>query len=164
MDYYAYYRILDALCDYTFNGNLAGKEVALGSGSSSQVQMPVGLTNLEQTDYPTVAIPESDYGFPCSSLANPRNDYCGLLAVSESVNESEILLFPNPVQSILTIQVPNNASWSIEIYTLQGHLVLLQNGTHPITHSIDVSQLQEGIYLCRIKTDNNYFIKKFVKH
>lgn len=40
LDYYAYYRLIDALCDYTFNGNPAGKEVALGNGSTDQVMMP----------------------------------------------------------------------------------------------------------------------------
>jgi len=30
LDYYAYYRLLDGMCDYVFNGSLAGKDVALG--------------------------------------------------------------------------------------------------------------------------------------
>ena len=45
-DYYAIYRLLDALCDYTFNGNLAGKNVALGNGSAAQITMPTGLKTL----------------------------------------------------------------------------------------------------------------------
>lgn len=160
MDYYAYFRLLDALCDYTFNGNLAGKEVALGNGSASQVQMPVGLTNLEQTDYPTVAVPESDYGFACSSLANPRNDYCGLLTLPESVNEITTYLFPNPVETFLNINLSPNKNLSVDIYNLQGELVLSESGST----RIDVSQLRAGIYLCLLKTDSQYTLEKFIKH
>ena len=76
LDYYAYYRLIDALCDYTFNGSLAGKEVALGNGIGAQITMPTGLQSLVQTDTPTALYPETIYGFPCSSVGNPRNMYC----------------------------------------------------------------------------------------
>lgn len=74
-DYYAYYRLLDALCDYTFNGNLAGKNVALGNGSVSQITMPAGLKNLIQTDYPVPAYHEYKYEFPFHSSTNVRASY-----------------------------------------------------------------------------------------
>lgn len=76
LDYYAYYRFIDALCDYTFNGNAAGKQVALGNGSASQVIMPGNLKPLVYSDYPLVVYPESKYQFPCTSTENPRQVYC----------------------------------------------------------------------------------------
>lgn len=75
-DYYAYYRFIDALCDYTFNHNIAGKAVALGNGSAAQVTMPGGLKSMVYTDYPVVQHPESKYLFPCDSTINPRLSYC----------------------------------------------------------------------------------------
>ena len=75
-DYYAYYRFIDALCDYTFNNNPAGKATALGNGSAAQVTMPGGLKPLVYTDYPVVQYPESKYLFPCDSTINPRLSYC----------------------------------------------------------------------------------------
>ncbi|MEP7340523.1 MAG: hypothetical protein ABI977_22515 [Acidobacteriota bacterium] len=36
LDYYGVYRMLDALADYSFNGNDAGKRIALGNGSAEQ--------------------------------------------------------------------------------------------------------------------------------
>ncbi len=74
-DYYAYYRLLDALCDYTFNGNPEGKSVALGNGSTAQISMPTGLKNLIETDYPTPAYSESKYEFPFNVSANLRAAY-----------------------------------------------------------------------------------------
>ena len=76
LDYYAYYRFIDALCDYTFNGSAAGKQVALGNGGAAQVTMPGGLKPLVQTDYPLVKYPQANYSFPCNSFQNPRQGNC----------------------------------------------------------------------------------------
>ena len=75
LDYYGIYRLLDALCDYTFNGNISGKNVALGKGSAAQITMPTGLKNLVETDYPTAAYPESKYEFPFHDTTNLRSAY-----------------------------------------------------------------------------------------
>ncbi|MCD0490087.1 alpha/beta hydrolase [Pedobacter sp. MC2016-14] len=79
-DYYGVYRILDALMDYSFNGNEAGKNIALGNGSTAQVTMP-GYKNelmapLEVTDNPSPKYTQSKYLFPCSSQENPRIANC----------------------------------------------------------------------------------------
>ena len=39
LDYYGVYRMFDALADYAFNGNSAGKQIALGNGSTEQCFM-----------------------------------------------------------------------------------------------------------------------------
>ncbi|WP_130735092.1 S9 family peptidase [Flavobacterium sp. J27] len=80
-DYYGIYRLLDALIDYSFNGNLVGKNVALGNGSAAQVTMPSyngqALEPLIVTDNPTPLYPQSKYSFKCYSLANnPRYTFC----------------------------------------------------------------------------------------
>ncbi|NLR61790.1 alpha/beta hydrolase [Chitinophaga polysaccharea] len=80
LDYYGVYRLLDAMMDYCFNGNANAKNVALGNGSTAQITMPSyngqSMTPLEVTDNPTPKYPQSKYQFPCSSNANPRNNYC----------------------------------------------------------------------------------------
>lgn len=80
-DYYSVYRLLDALIDYSFNGNLAGKNVALGNGSSAQVTMPSyagqSLPPLVVTDSPVALYPQSKYLFSCNnSTYNPRISHC----------------------------------------------------------------------------------------
>lgn len=78
-DYYAVYRLLDALIDYSFNGNAAGKNVALGNGSAEQVTMPGyngdTMFPLEVTDNPVPKYPQSRYQFPYESWQNPRKGY-----------------------------------------------------------------------------------------
>ncbi|WP_216823435.1 hypothetical protein [Niastella vici] len=80
LDYYAIYRLLDALIDYSFNGSAAGKKVALGNGSSEQVTMPGYngqlMVPLEVTDNPAPKYAQSKYQFPCSSSTNLRTNYC----------------------------------------------------------------------------------------
>jgi hypothetical protein len=80
LDYYAVYRLLDAMIDYSFNGSAAGKKVALGNGSSEQVTMPGYngqlMTPLEVTDNPVAKYAQSKYQFPCSNSTNLRINYC----------------------------------------------------------------------------------------
>lgn len=79
-DYYGIYRLLDAMIDYSFNGNLAAKNVALGNGSTEQITMPSyngqGLTPLVETDNPSPLYAQSKYLFRCDSSNNPRIANC----------------------------------------------------------------------------------------
>ena len=80
LDYYAVYRLLDAMMDYSFNGSAAAKKVALGSGSPEQITMPSfngqAMSPLEVTDMPTPRYPQIRYQFPCGSATNPRIAFC----------------------------------------------------------------------------------------
>ncbi|GAB3795149.1 hypothetical protein GCM10028819_10740 [Spirosoma humi] len=80
-DYYGVYRLLDALIDYSFNNSAAGKNVALGNGSTEQVSMPgyngQFMAPLEVTDNPTPKYSQDKYEFKCSNiLYNPRIAHC----------------------------------------------------------------------------------------
>ncbi|BAV07150.1 Chlorophyllase [Filimonas lacunae] len=79
-DYYVIYRLLDAMIDYSFNGNAAAKNTCLGNGSAAQVTLPSyngqALTPLEVTDSPTPQFLQSKYLFSCNSSDNPRINYC----------------------------------------------------------------------------------------
>ncbi|WP_269235417.1 alpha/beta hydrolase [Flavobacterium flavigenum] len=79
-DYYGIYRLLDAMIDYSFNGNLNAKNVALGNGSAVQVTMPgyngETLSPLVVTDNPVPLYPQSKYLFKCNSTNNPRVSHC----------------------------------------------------------------------------------------
>ncbi|MGN6421515.1 MAG: alpha/beta hydrolase [Pseudobacter sp.] len=80
LDYYGVYRLLDAMIDYSFNGNTNAKNIALGNGSSAQVTMPSyngqAMAPLEVTDDPSAKYPQNKYQFPCNHLSNPRLNYC----------------------------------------------------------------------------------------
>lgn len=79
-DYYGIYRLLDAMIDYSFNGNAAAKNIALGNGSKEQITMPEfngqALSPLIVTDSPSPLYPQSKYSFQCGSINNPRIANC----------------------------------------------------------------------------------------
>lgn len=159
LDYYAIYKHLDALCDYTFNGSLAGKDVALGNGSSNQISMPGGMDNLIQSDAPNFSNPESIYTYPCTTIQNPRQIYCGIVTSNiETSTNKHISIFPNPANTALNIETEKTIS-KIEIFNVQGELVKTAS-----TKNIQIQELSGGIYFVKvIFNDNNVGIKKVIK-
>ncbi|PXY41008.1 alpha/beta hydrolase [Flavobacterium cheongpyeongense] len=79
-DYYGIYRLLDAMIDYSFNGNAKARNVALGNGSAEQITMPSyngqALSPLVVTDNPVPLYPQSKFLFQCISTNNPRGSHC----------------------------------------------------------------------------------------
>ena len=76
----------------------------------------------------------------------------------ESVSENKLTFYPNPVRERLTFT--DNTIKNIEIFNMEGKCMLNLN----VTHSIDLSFLPRGIYMVRIKTENEKMIvSKFVK-
>jgi len=163
LDYFAIYRILDALCDYTFNGSAAGKEVALGNGSVNQVSMPGGMHNLVQTDYPNFAHPDTFYTYPCNLASNPRQEYCNEpTSVGEHRNEKTFKIFPNPSHLSLTISFPSQ-NFSVEIFNYSGNLIYSKTDIYQAV-SIKTANFPNGLYLVRVTdADGNSWIKNFVK-
>lgn len=159
LDYYAIYRHLDALCDYTFNGSLVGKEVALGNGSINQVSMPSGMHNLVQSDTPNFSNPESIYTYPCSTIQNPRQNYCGeVLSINETSTNIKIVMFPNPTTSMFYIETDKTIS-QIEIFNQHGQLVKTAR-----TKNVPINELSKGLYFVKISlTDKSLIIKKLIK-
>ncbi len=159
LDYYAIYRHLDALCDYTFNGSLAGKDVALGNGGANQISMPGGLVNLVHSDAPTFSNPQSIYTYPCSSLSNPRQAYCNTATSNTEISTStQTEIFPNPANSVLHVKTENIIS-KIEFFNVQGQLVKIAN-----SENVSIQELPSGMYFVKvIFNDNSFGINKVIK-
>jgi hypothetical protein len=77
IDYYAIYRIFDALADYAFTGNTRGKEIALGKGSPEQTFMgawPDG-TPVKQLEIMTTGnfyVPDKNWIYSWNHILNER--------------------------------------------------------------------------------------------
>ncbi len=83
---------------------------------------------------------------------------------ASSLNEIEIEVLPNPVSDILYVKTNNNFSLSsnMEVYNLQGQLMIEQSISGNIRESINTNPLGNGIYFLKIQDGNNYSITKFV--
>ncbi len=108
-----------------------------------------------------------------SSWVAIGNDRCPVyvLVYSQTLNndsfslenkENSIKLFPNPAKNTINIktQLDNNIE-SISIFNLIGQLFLEINQSNP--KSIDISQLQTGTYIMKIKSNLGYSNVKFIK-
>jgi hypothetical protein len=70
-------------------------------------------------------------------------------------------LYPNPAQNFITIKVTgfnDFSDLSINIFNMQGQLVLQQNLCQSKTE-IDISRLQQGVYLAKIKLNDKVMIQ-----
>jgi hypothetical protein len=160
LDYYSYYRLLDAMCDYVFNGSMAGKDVALGNGSTNQVSMPGGMHNLIYSEAPTFTNAQSTYLFPCSSSENPRIDHCDeVLSTTKVLTDVQFSMFPNPANTVFYIET-NKAISQIDIFNQQGQLVKTAN-----TKNISISELPSGLYFVKVSlADRSVKAGKLIKN
>lgn len=145
LDYYAYYRLLDALCDYTFNGTTAGKSVALGNGGTAQVTMPEGMGDLVEFENPSPQYEQDGYEFPCSSDQNSRAEFCPEILSTLTPQQQVFTVYPNPAESEIVVEISTASSLDIAIFNslgqLTGQYTSAQNRT-----KIDISYLQQGVY------------------
>lgn len=158
-DYYGIYRILDALADYTWNGNSAAKDVCLGNGSAAQVTLPAGLKPMLQTDAPYITRPMSSYQFPCDSTINLRIDYCEPVNGIKESGAHTPVIYPNPFQADFVLKTEANFS-EISLMDVFGHNLPVDFIKTEQGIQFRVSQLADGIYF--LKTDRERI--QLIKH
>ena len=89
-----------------------------------------------------------------------NNDYVLATNQNEFVKD-KISIYPNPVKDVLNIQLALGTTIeSYEIYDMLGKKVLAKNTTNS---TLNVSQLNNGIYLLKTTTSNGVATSKFVK-
>jgi len=141
----------------------------------------------------TVSIYETGYIFPtnmkirfmCDASGNRDDVYIddititgstqimtgnSIVQVSESeeggflmdTEEAEVGIYPNPASDKLHIVSGQQENVEVFIYGLTGQLVLQQRLTAS-DQEIDISQLNKGMYIVAIKTDDEVYTKKLIK-
>ncbi len=90
----------------------------------------------------------------------------GILGIDDIfyINNKTIQLSPNPIKnaSVLNINFALNMSAKINVYSLDGKLVLRDQLNNSKFKDINISSLSNGIYLLRLETDNASITKKFI--
>jgi hypothetical protein len=82
----------------------------------------------------------------------------GANGLSESVGKESILVYPNPAQNVLHINVKDKIN-NIQVFALDGKQVFQ---TSSETDAIDMSSFERGIYLISIETANGIFTRKII--
>ncbi|HHH52493.1 MAG TPA: Omp28-related outer membrane protein [Bacteroidetes bacterium] len=73
--------------------------------------------------------------------------------------ENLVKVYPNPIKDNLNIELSNNENSLLEIYNIQGIKVFKQKLNHSNT-SVDVSSLEEGMYILHIYSNNEQIVNK----
>ncbi|MDW8220200.1 MAG: alpha/beta hydrolase [Bacteroidota bacterium] len=164
-DYYAVFRLLDALMQYTFDTtNKAAKNVALGNGSAEQVSMgsiegrlirPLSVTD-RPNPLPNAPRPQ----FQCNQVLNPRRGFCGLqvLSVTQESQSVRAYIAPQPAseQVYVRIGLKHPAAVTVSITDVLGvehlHMPLgiLNIGEYECV--VPVVAFANGLYFCHIRT------------
>ena len=77
---------------------------------------------------------------------------------SENLSVQNVTVYPNPVTNILFIGGIFD-KFNIEIYSIIGQKI----SSHTATNQIDLSGLNNGIYLIKIKTESSTVVQKIIK-
>ncbi len=127
--------------------------------------------DLNGDGYPELVI--QGYHMPRNSIRILWNDGTGHFIDTNTVyvyqNEfkltEQIRIYPNPAISFLSIEIPKSLTdqkTRIEIINIKGRTEL-KKSIKASTSEFDIGNLNPGIYLIKIKTDQKIFIKKFIK-
>ena len=121
---------------------------AIDFGNNTYLPSSIILDLLGNNRYVNTVVDAGAYEFDTS------------LSISEvSLKDITFNVYPNPTNSIINIKT-NHIISKIDVYNLLGTKVLSSN-----KNKIDVSELQTGMYLLKIQTENNQQItKRFIKN
>ena len=76
-----------------------------------------------------------------------------------------ISLYPNPVNSSLTVKTTqNNIIDSITLFDISGRIILVKKGINSISEKINLSSFSKGSYYAKINTRSGEVTKKIIKH
>jgi mannan endo-1,4-beta-mannosidase len=85
--------------------------------------------------------------------------------IDHSTNSSGYIIYPNPASNVLHIDFSSvsDSHGTISIFNLEGKIVKQQSVTEKDSLSLNISQLQQGTYICRIDYGKEDFVFKFIK-
>ncbi len=91
------------------------------------------------------------------------DEYYTNTIIEPVVKQQEILFFPNPTSGKLNFIITQKDYVQIAVFDISGKLVY-HNSNIQQSKSINLSQLEKGVYFIKIKTCENTFTRKVLKH
>ena len=87
------------------------------------------------------------------------------VGLTEVVKQTDFVLFPNPAKSVITISstIIGSVKINYEIVDVLGKVIMQNENTGSDKFSININDLNSGIYFLRLQVNNSVVVKKFVK-
>ena len=75
------------------------------------------------------------------------------------IQERFNMIYPNPTNGLVNVEIQNQTIQNIKLYDLQGRLI------KEISQSqLDLSNYSNGTYFLRAQTDKGFYSYKLIKH
>ena len=81
---------------------------------------------------------------------------------NDSQELSKLIIYPNPINEIMTIKFPSATIAEVVIYNILGEETM-RNSISDLSNQIDISYLKSGLYLVSIETETLAITKKIIK-
>jgi endonuclease I/chitodextrinase len=144
----------------TFNLNVNGNEVGTIAYGDQDVVQTIIVPNIniegdvsiviDGNSVTTNRVVFDDLSWTCFTELNV-NDY----------QLNDISIYPNPVSNILNIQLKNSRETQVEIYNILGKRVFTKSINQ--TQSIQLDNLNSGVYILKLTQGNSTISKKLIK-
>jgi hypothetical protein len=85
------------------------------------------------------------------------------LAIPENSKETNFSIYPNPASDLLNVEFPDNSYSNLTINDLTGRIILTKE-THQPFVTLDINNLQKGIYIIKINGPHKSLTRKFIKN
>ncbi|MDR2979198.1 MAG: T9SS type A sorting domain-containing protein [Bacteroidales bacterium] len=103
--------------------------------------------------------PANTYYYPEISLTTTCND-CDIFSVKD-IEKKSITVRPNPATNMFTVDLEENGSAQVQLFNLVGQLVYSEQ-TNDSSISVNVSNLNSGVYMLKIMQDGKIHTSKVI--
>ena len=110
------------------------------------------------------SLPSHDGSFTANGLSAIKEMEAASTGVTSLLNDQSVFIFPNPATSAVNIIINGKIPDGIQagLYNLQGQKMITIDIRQQQTQ-LDISNLQQGIYLIKVESEQGRFIRKLVK-
>lgn len=116
---------------------------------------------LEGTSVPVSAGERYSFTMPTANKSVTNRFFLTLNPERKLMGDAVISVFPNPVQTKLTVEAYGSRQTQVTLLDLNGHVLSITDFRG--TETLDVSALPAGMYVLKVKTDKGIHTHKFVK-
>jgi hypothetical protein len=132
----------------------------------ARYMIEVSLNNSCESTLRQAGYPNSILTTVVKSKSNIRNNRQNTVALkNQSLNNNDLKVYPNPATNTITIELsnlqPSKLQPTITIESMLGQL-LYQSKQNQNKSSIDISNLQPGVYLIKVLTEKGLMVKSVV--
>jgi len=124
----------------------------------------------------TIAVEYNNYTFKCFSIDtnliyNPSGEDCEYLLIHQGIEDTQVNSFkinayPNPASDLITFELDkiSNYNFEITIYNSIGQPIITTNlDKSKLSKSINIHNLQNGLYFYKVESSINSATGKFIK-